>query len=119
VAEREALIMRVGGVESELWDRAPVLQDLPATMPLGLRVGDLGIFGVLFFGSYEVLSIFTRLSFLATFLLPLFSTTGLYFFLVWLRQGHPDGYHWSLLHWLQLWRMPGAYLAQERRYDSF
>jgi hypothetical protein len=111
--------MRVAGVDSELWDPAPVLQDLPATMPFGLRLGDMVLFAVLFVGFYEVLTLVTRWSYFVTYLAPLGLTLAVYAFLVWLRQGHPDGYHWSLLHWLQLWRLPGAYRAEERRYDAF
>ena len=111
--------MRVDGIESELWDEAPVLQDLPATLPLGLRIADLALFVALFVGFYEVLLWTTHLPYLLTYGVPLGLTFGVYCFLVWLRQGHPDGYHWSLLHWLQLWRLPGAYRATERTYDAF
>ena len=111
--------MRVAGVDSELWDEAPVRQDLPATMPFGLRLGDMVLFAVLFVGFYEVLTVVTPWSYWVTYLAPLGLTLAVYAGVVWLRQGHPDGYHWSLLHWLQLWRIPGAYPAEERRYDAF
>jgi transposase len=70
--------MRVAGVDSELWDPAPVLQDLPATMPFGLRIGDMVLFAVLFVGFYEVLTLVTRWSYFVTYLAPLGLTLAVY-----------------------------------------
>ena len=104
---------------SLLWKVSPTLQDEPVTLPMGVRLFDLAVGLVSFFFFNRLFYYVTPLSQWMIWVSSVVIAIVIPLCFVWARKGNPEGYAWSLLHWLELWPIPGAFRPRERHYDGY